>query len=265
MHPLYLQNKYTRFYFDIVQKARARINEQVNETHHILPRALGGGDESDNLVKLTPREHFIVHALLPRMVTGEYRRKMLYAFWMMTVRGKNHSRYTPRASVLYESQRKAFVYAQTGKTLSDETKRKIGNAHRGKILSDETKRKISESKQGKSSPKTDDHRAAISASLAGRKNTWTHSTSEKQKEATRAANKNRVWSVEQRQHMSQVAKSRAGEIRSEEGRKNLSAGAKKRFSVPHITINNGIKNSLIPLSKLSDYPGWVRGRLKKSV
>lgn len=265
MHLLYLRNKYTRFYFDIIEKAKNRIDECTSEKHHIIPRSLGGSDEPLNLVELTPREHFIVHALLPKMVTGAHRRKMLYAFWMMSVCSENHSRYIPRASVLYASQRNAFILAQTGKTLSDETKEKIGNAHRGKKVSEETKRKISAAMKGKSSPKSNEHRAAISASLKGRKNTWTHSTSEKQKEATRIANKNRTWSNEQRQHMSQVAKSRVGEIRSEEGRKNLSEGAKKRFSVPHITINNGVKNALIPLSKLSDYPGWVRGRIKKNV
>lgn len=265
MHSLYLQNKYTRLYFRIIEKARTETNRQTIETHHIVPRALGGDDIPLNLVDLTPREHFIVHALLPKMVTGDARRKMLYAFWMMSVTSKNHNRYMPRASTLYESQRKAFVAAQTGKKHSKETKRKIGDAHRGKILSDETKRKISAANQGKSLPKTIEHRAAISTSLKGRKNTWTKSTSDKQKEATRTANKNRVWSVEQRQHMAQVAKSRTGEIRSEESRKNLSAGAKKRFSVPHVTINNGVKNTLIPLSKLCDYPGWVRGRLKKNI
>lgn len=32
--------------------------------HHIIPRALDDGDEADNMVYLTHREHFIAHRLL---------------------------------------------------------------------------------------------------------------------------------------------------------------------------------------------------------
>ena len=37
------------------------------ENHHILPRCLGGGNESFNLVKLTLKEHIFVHRLLSKM------------------------------------------------------------------------------------------------------------------------------------------------------------------------------------------------------
>lgn len=103
----------------------------------------------------------------------------------------------------------------------------------------------------------------ISKTLRGRPNTWTKSTSEVQKESLRKVNRERVWTDEQRQRLADSCKSRTGEKRSEEGKKNLSEGAKKRFSVPHITINNGIRNTLIPESKIGEYPGWVRGKVFK--
>lgn len=41
------------------------------ECHHILPRSLGGGDELDNLVLLTFKEHFLAHLLLFKIYQKE--------------------------------------------------------------------------------------------------------------------------------------------------------------------------------------------------
>ena len=40
--------------------------ELYTEVHHIVPRCLGGTDVSENLVRLTAREHFIAHRLLAK-------------------------------------------------------------------------------------------------------------------------------------------------------------------------------------------------------
>ena len=50
------------------------------ETHHIIPKSLGGTDTVENLVNLTAREHFICHALLIRFLTGHDKYKMEWAF-----------------------------------------------------------------------------------------------------------------------------------------------------------------------------------------
>lgn len=34
------------------------------EIHHIVPKSMGGDDNKNNLIKLTPREHFIAHLML---------------------------------------------------------------------------------------------------------------------------------------------------------------------------------------------------------
>lgn len=41
------------------------------EKHHVLPRALGGGDEPANLIRLTPEDHFFAHLLLAKIHGGE--------------------------------------------------------------------------------------------------------------------------------------------------------------------------------------------------
>jgi hypothetical protein len=78
---MYLQNKYTRWYYNIVQRAQLRILPQdiYTEKHHIIPQSLGGDNSTTNLVHLTAREHFVCHLLLTKMTTGLQRRSMAYA------------------------------------------------------------------------------------------------------------------------------------------------------------------------------------------
>ena len=48
------------------------------ERHHIIPKSLGGGNNKENLVNLTAREHFICHWLLTKM-TAETKHQ--YQMW----------------------------------------------------------------------------------------------------------------------------------------------------------------------------------------
>lgn len=52
------------------RKYRGCDKESGYEVHHILPRSMGGCDKEDNLVKLTPREHYIAHRLLYKITKG---------------------------------------------------------------------------------------------------------------------------------------------------------------------------------------------------
>lgn len=63
-----LMNKYTKWHDALVQKIRDEGNDrQYNEIHHILPRCLGGSDLPDNLLRVTHKEHFILHLLLTKI------------------------------------------------------------------------------------------------------------------------------------------------------------------------------------------------------
>jgi FtsZ-interacting cell division protein YlmF len=63
------------------------------EIHHIVPKCLGGGDDENNLIKLSTRHHFLAHWVLWKayMTPG-----LAYAFFMMMVVNKNHSGRTHR-------------------------------------------------------------------------------------------------------------------------------------------------------------------------
>lgn len=80
---MFLENKYTRWYYQIVENAKNRELDGYGEKHHIIPKSLGGCNEKENLVKLTAREHLIVHMFLTKMVKGESRYKMLWALHRM--------------------------------------------------------------------------------------------------------------------------------------------------------------------------------------
>lgn len=79
---------YKKIYNQLVAKAKPRgldksKHEGYFETHHIVPRCMGGGDEDENLVMLTAREHVIAHLLLWKVYP--YVQGVVYAAHMMTV------------------------------------------------------------------------------------------------------------------------------------------------------------------------------------
>lgn len=87
-YPNKIENKYYKWYLNIICN---RLNNKLDgyvECHHILPKSLGGSDEDNNLVNLSPKEHFIVHQLLPRFISGQGKYKMIYAASCMFMKTK---------------------------------------------------------------------------------------------------------------------------------------------------------------------------------
>ena len=100
-------NKYNSWYTAITTRARTRQLAGYCETHHIIPRSLGGQDTVDNLVKLTAREHFICHWLLTKIHTmGPEHWKMLNALRMMRAENPNQQRYTTKITARVYSKLK---------------------------------------------------------------------------------------------------------------------------------------------------------------
>lgn len=57
---------YKKIYFQIIRNRRNNPlpSEEYGEFHHIKPKSFGGVGDEKNLVRLSAREHFIVHFLL---------------------------------------------------------------------------------------------------------------------------------------------------------------------------------------------------------
>lgn len=120
---MYLDNKYTKWYNSIIENSNNRTIDGYTEKHHIIPRSLGGSDDSSNLAILTAREHFICHLLLTKMTTGNARHKMCFALHMITnARNIGEGRYTP-TSRLYEHTKHLFREAVNAMWTEEKRKR----------------------------------------------------------------------------------------------------------------------------------------------
>ncbi len=78
------QNEWYTDYTTIIDLAKKenRVKNSVcyYERHHIVPKACEGLDTKENIVLLTPEEHYTCHMLLPKFLSGEEKKKMLYAW-----------------------------------------------------------------------------------------------------------------------------------------------------------------------------------------
>jgi len=97
----FLPNKYTNWYMLIIEKAKSENRIKTKncnlDSHHIIPKSIGGLDTKENRVLLTCKEHFICHLLLTKMVLGTNKKKMLFAINRMI----NCNRYTNVNSSLF--------------------------------------------------------------------------------------------------------------------------------------------------------------------
>lgn len=142
---MYLQNKYTRWYYNIIQRAQSRILPQdiYTEKHHIIPRSLGGDNSKENLVRLTAREHFVCHLLLIKMMDSDRQRKMIYAFTAMSRTSGNQERYI---------NSRLFNAIKKKRTHSEETKALLSKSHTGLVQTKETVEKRVSKMRGRISP-----------------------------------------------------------------------------------------------------------------
>lgn len=140
-----INNKYKVWHDNIIAKGKNRVLTGYQEKHHIIPKSLGGSNSKDNIVALTPKEHFIIHILLCKFTVGKSRLKMLNAlhammFFTTKQRGyKTSSRIVANLRIEFQKNNPVF---------DAEVKRKIGLAHKGKIMSDESRKKMSISHMG---------------------------------------------------------------------------------------------------------------------
>lgn len=87
---------YERIYFSLMASrkalARKKVGDGTLERHHILPKCMGGLNTEQNLVLLTPREHYLAHLLLVRFTSGKQKSQMSYALLMMNRNNPNQTR-----------------------------------------------------------------------------------------------------------------------------------------------------------------------------
>lgn len=78
-----------------------------------MPKCLGGSDDVKNIVKLTPKAHYVAHHLLHKAFPDN--KKLSYAFGMM-IKGKEKRKLNSR---MYDECRKAISKAAKGRKRPD--------------------------------------------------------------------------------------------------------------------------------------------------
>ena len=223
--PYFLENKYQDWYNSLISNAKNRSIEGYTEKHHIIPKSMGGTDDTDNLVKLTAREHFIAHVLLTKFTESTHKAKMIHALWRFCVGGNKNqklvsSRYYEKLKIQFSEMKSEEMTGEKnhfyGKTHTAEIRKRISQSRIGKPLSKETKQKLSD------------------------------------------ANKGRNLSVLTEDGLRRIKEYRSTQVFSEESL------AKRGESISSLVwINNGIKNARVQSDVLDKYTndGWVKGRL----
>ena len=171
---MYLQNKYYTWYYALIESAKSRTTQpKIVEKHHIIPKSLGGSNSKENLVALTPREHYVCHLLLTKMCTGSAKKKMVYAFWALANLCNKHQERKSLKGRAYEKLRCEFIHYQQSLTGKDHpnTGRKTGRTK--ETFTEEWKAKISASKKGQTSwnkgiPRSDSVKKALSNANKGK-------------------------------------------------------------------------------------------------
>lgn len=162
---MFIESKYTNWYYRIIENAKLRAcrREDANrilgysERHHIIPKCMGGKSNSENLVYLSAREHFVCHLLLIKCVHRDFVRKMKFALGKFIQESNLQDRkFTSRQ---YDIIRKSISEARRGFKHTEETIKKISEGHKGQIpwnkglslppISEEHKEKLSSLYAGK--------------------------------------------------------------------------------------------------------------------
>lgn len=246
---IYSQKYYTK-YNQIVKHYKEldlkKSDELYTESHHILPKCMGGSNKKDNLVRIPARVHFLLHWMLWRI----YRTPaMAYGWNRMRSICSSHDRYNSKsfgyARLALQNANSGYVYtieqrmkmsiAQKGKVLSKETKNKMSESHKGKVYSEETKARISKSKLGHI--QSEETKTKISQKLKG------SIISAETRAKMSIAQKGKTISPE---HKAALLASKLGKPRSKETKAKLSAFNKSLPVVQcphcHKTGKGGVMN-----------------------
>lgn len=87
---------YARIYRAFIADRLRSETPAVFEKHHIIPRSLGGGDGAENIIKLSPEDHFFAHLLLAKAHGG-----MLWVPVVMWLGGDRRSWAGKRSRLAY--------------------------------------------------------------------------------------------------------------------------------------------------------------------
>jgi hypothetical protein len=144
---VFVNNKYLHWYEKLTSSPT---NFGYVEKHHIVPKSI---IPNNNLVSLTPRQHYVAHLLLIKCVNPKYRKKMLYAITAMKMRTAKGIKFN---SHIFEKLKIEANIARSnslkGRTHSEEARAKIKAKRALQITTEETRAKMSIAHKGRKQP-----------------------------------------------------------------------------------------------------------------
>jgi len=142
---------YIKIYDSLIKKAQTasltRYTEKTDgiyyENHHILPRCMGGDNTDNNMILLTPEEHFLAHLLLIKLHPDIY--YLYLSIQIMIGSGK----YIKNNKIYGAMKRKISVFVKEH-GMPPETRKKISISKKGKKFTQTHKDNLSAARMGRS-------------------------------------------------------------------------------------------------------------------
>jgi phosphotransferase system IIB component len=253
-----INNKYKQWHDNIIARGKNRKLSGYKEKHHILPRSLGGNNSKDNLVDLTPKEHFIIHMLLCKFTKGEAKRSMFFALnSMMNLnnRGMRKIKYSSRTFEKVRKQCAKYLKGNKynlGRIPSKQTRLKISQSTKGLKKSNETRLRMSLANKGK--VLSQEVKQKIANSLKGEKSFWF----------------GKKHTQETKNKMSKKAKGRQNALgmkHTEDAKKRMSESKLgNKHTLGMICVNKDNKTKMIYKNELKNYLnlGFIKGKIKRT-
>lgn len=233
------------------------------EKHHIVPVSFGMqrnySRQPWNIIRLTPREHFLAHLMLYKAFGNE----MTYAFWMLAhFKQRNKSqRLSSKQYELLRIEHCKLISASMkgryiGRKLSNETKQKISKALAGRVtyvrvapMSQDQRRALSKALLGKPLNKARIEKREKTKRENRAKGMYSYVPSQETKEKNRKAHLGKQCSEETKEKLKMAI---TGKKRSLTTRARLKAAAKERI-VSYVIENINTGELYINLCSLADF------------
>lgn len=105
---------YLRIYYRIIDNAQVHPVVGYSERHHIIPRCMDGSNDPINLVRLSPRAHFICHWLLTKIFPDTKGLQLAFWFMVQTSQESKVSHYRETKGRLYQRVREQISCTISG-------------------------------------------------------------------------------------------------------------------------------------------------------
>lgn len=253
------QQKWLNHYQRLCERGQLRgLNKKklnyYTEKHHITPKCMGGTDDKNNLVLLTPEEHYVAHQLLIKIFPLES--NLALAALYMTGHGQRIS------NKLFGWIKRCVISAKTGKTKdNDKGRRTTSEKLTGRTKENDPSKKSAADKLCGRSKETHESVRSVANKLLGRTKK-THEYLAERGRKVSAAKKGKT--KETCRHVAAMADRMTGETKMNCKRvKKMSETLMGRTKETHVYLSEAAEKK--KLLTLENCEGRRQQSLKKSI